>query len=209
MDRRIVDTARERDRLLELGYHVRMRREAEREEMREWLMERTINQLENALRTLMTNPSDRRVIVSGWNVAELDMMALPPCHMDYRFVAFENPRVLNVVMTIRSWDLFLGGPANIASTAIFLAIMARLAGFEPGIITIQATNAHIYEDHFDQVRELLGREHFAAPSLSLSENIRPIGHMEDVEGVFTRIEPSDIALVGYESHGPISAPMAA
>lgn len=211
MDRRIADTPAERDRLLDLGYQVRMCGDAVDEDGKktEWLMQRTINQLENALKKLLTDPSDRRVIVSGWNVSELDMMALPPCHMDYRFVAFENPRVLNLVMTIRSWDLFLGSPANIAATSIFLAIMARLAGFEPGVVTIQATNAHIYEDHFDQVRELLAREHLEAPKLILSDNIKRIERLEDVAGAFTRIEPADITLEGYESHAAIKAPMAA
>lgn len=211
MDRRIAGTPTERDRLLALGYKVRMCAEAAGEEGKttEWLMERSINQLENALRKLMTDPSDRRVIVSGWNVAELDMMALPPCHMDYRFVAFENPRVLNLVMTIRSWDLFLGGPANICETAIFLAVMARLANFEPGVVTIQATNAHIYGDHFDQVQELLKRTHFDAPVLKLSDNIRPVKNLDEIPGVFARIQPSDIALEGYECHGAIKAPMAA
>lgn len=209
MDRRIADTPSERDRLLGLGYQVRMCADAVDEDGKktEWLMQRTINQLENALQKLLTDPSDRRVIVSGWNVAELDMMALPPCHMDYRFVAFENPRVPNLVMTIRSWDLFLGAPANIAATSIFLAIMARLAGFEPGVVSIQATNAH--EDHFDQVRELLTRDHLDAPQLVLSDSIKRIERLEDVAGAFARIEPSDITMEGYESHAAIKATMAA
>lgn len=173
------------------------------------IFRKDINQLEEALRKLLTDPSDRRIIVSGWNVGELDMMALPPCHMDYRFVAFENPRVLNLVMTIRSWDLFLGAPANIAATAIFLEVMARLAGYEKGVVTIQATNAHLYEDHFDQVRELLTREHFESPKLVLSDRVRPIERLEDIAGAFTRIEPADIYLEGYESHGAIKAPMSA
>jgi|JI9StandDraft_2_1071091.scaffolds.fasta_scaffold11253_4 thymidylate synthase len=211
MDRRIVDAPAERDRLLGLGYQVRMCAEDVSEEGKktEWLMQRTINQLENALTKLLTDPSDRRVIVSGWNVAELDMMALPPCHMDYRFVAFENPRVLNLVMTIRSWDLLLGAPANICATAIFLSVMARLAGYEPGVVTIQATNAHIYEDRFDQVRELLSRDHLEAPKLILSDNIKRIERLEDIAGVFARIEPSDITMDGYVSHAAIKAPMAA
>lgn len=173
---------------------------------------KSINQLEGALRTILTNPSDRRVIVSGWNAGELDMMALPPCHMDYRFTAFEGPNgskgKLHVTMTIRSWDLFLGAPFNIASTSLFLSIMARLAGYEPGTVTIQATNAHIYEDHFDQVREQLGRGHFQAPRLVLSDRIAPVG-VDQVTGAFERIEPDDLWLEGYESHAAIKAPMAA
>lgn len=204
-DRRVASSAKERDRLLALGYTQQMYDAA----AHKWLMERSINQLENALRTIITNPSDRRVIVTAWNPAELDLMALPPCHMDYRFVAFEDTRTLNVVMTIRSWDLFLGAPFNIASTALILSIMARLSGYNPGTVTIQATNAHVYEDHFDQVAEILTRSHFDAPTLVLSENIRPIRDLSEIAGVFTRIEPDDITLEGYQSHAAIKAPMAA
>lgn len=174
---------------------------------------KTINQLENALRTIVTNPSDRRIIVSGWNVGEFDMMALPPCHMDYRFTVFDGkpgtPGKLHVTMTIRSWDLFLGAPFNIASTSLFLAIMARLSGLEPGTVTIQATNAHIYEDHFDQVREQLTRDHFEPPALILSDRIKRVNGLEEIPGVFSRIEPEDIWLDGYQSHAAIKAPMAA
>lgn len=210
-DSRVVSSPELRDELLNRGYTVRLCGETVTEDGKftEWLMERGINQLEEALKKLITDPSDRRIIVSGWRPDEFDMMALPPCHMDYRFVAFENPRVLNVVMTIRSWDLFLGGPANIASTSIFLAIMARLAGYEPGVVTIQATNAHIYEDHVVQVGELLSRPHFDAPTLILSENIRQIRDMGEIKGVFARIEPADITLAEYMSHEAIKAPMAA
>lgn len=174
---------------------------------------KSVNQLENALRKLITDPSDRRIIVSGWNPGEFDLMALPPCHMDYRFVAFDGPtpsalKVLHVVMTIRSWDLFLGAPFNIASTSLFLAIMARLAGMTPGTVTIQATNAHIYEDHYDQVREQLARDHLPAPVLNLSGRIKAVS-VDEVQGIFTRIEPDDITLEGYQSHAAIKATMAA
>lgn len=204
-DRRVASTVEERDALQAAGY-VQQLYDRERPA---WLMERSINQLENALRTIITNPSDRRVIVSGWNPAEFDLMALPPCHMDYRFVAFEDTRTLHVVMTIRSWDLFLGAPFNIASTSLFLAIMARLAGYTPGTVTIQATNAHLYQDHFDQVKEILTRDHFDAPQLVLSDRIRRIENLDEIAGAFTRIEPSDMSLAGYQSHAAIKAPMAA
>jgi len=203
-DRREVSSHVDYDRLYAQGYRAVMRDK----EAGLTLMARSINQLENALRTIITNPSDRRTIVSGWNPAEFDLMALPPCHMDYRFVAFEDSKTLHVVMTIRSWDLFLGAPFNIASTSLFLAIMARLAGYTPGTVTIQATNAHLYEDHFDQVKEILTRDHFDAPQLVLADSIRRIEDLDDIPGVFTRIEPSDISLVGYQSHSAIKAPMA-
>ncbi len=171
------------------------------------LVEREINQLENVLRTLRTNPSDRRMIVSAWNVAELDQMALPPCHMDYRFVAFPDTKELDLVMTIRSWDVFLGGPFNVAGTALILAIMARLSGFTPREIVIQATNAHLYDNHIEQTKLQLSRTPFAAPTLEL--DIDPVASDEDIEGVFARIEPSQIRLAGYQSHEAIPAEMAA
>ncbi|MEQ1594675.1 MAG: thymidylate synthase [Casimicrobium sp.] len=204
-DRRVAGTVLERDALLARGYAQKMHDS----DQGLWLVERGINQLENALHTIITNPSDRRVIVSGWNPTEFDQMALPPCHMDYRFVAFETTKVLHVVMTIRSWDLFLGAPFNIASTSLFLAIMARLAGYTPGTVTIQATNAHIYGDHFEQTREMLEREHFAPPQLVLSENVRPISDPADIAGAFARIEPEDVWLSNYSSHAAIAATMAA
>lgn len=208
-DRRVINlhstgSLVELDRLTDMGFDI-LAQDNVRGVM---VMERSINQLENALATLLTDPSDRRIIIGGWNPAELDQMALPPCHVDYRFVALENPRVLHLVMTIRSWDLFLGAPFNIAETALFLSVMARLADFEPGTITIQAANAHLYDNHFEQVREQLDRDHLKSPSLFLSSRIKPVS-LSEVKGAFERIEPTDIALREYESHAPIKADMAA
>lgn len=168
---------------------------------------RRINQLEAALRKLLTDPSDRGIIVSGWNPAQIDRMALRPCHMDYRFVAFENPRVLHVVMTIRSWDLFLGGPFNIAETALFLRIMARLSGFTAGEVVIQAANVHIYENHFEQVETQLARDTYPLPSLVLADDIETCT-LETIPGAFTRIQPEQIYLNDYVHHPAIKADMA-
>jgi len=204
-DRRVIyNDPVEFDRLTALGFEEKMRDPIKNL----ILMERGINQLENALRTLITDPSNRRIIVSAWNPAEFDMMALPPCHMDYRFVAFSNPKVLHVVMTIRSWDEFLGAPFNIASTALFLAIMARLAGYEPGTVTIQATNAHVYDNHIDQINEQLCREPLPLAKLIISDKVKQITNLSDIPGVFTYIQPEDIWLEDYISHAAIKAPMA-
>ncbi len=165
---------------------------------------KSINQLEKVLHTLLTNPSDRRCIVSGWNVGELDRMALPPCHMDYRFVAIKD--TLHVVMTIRSWDLGLGAPFNIASTALFLEIMSRLSGFKAGKVTIQATNAHIYEDHFDAIEEQLSRPLFDPPSLLVSDRIRNVD-LNSINGAFSRLEVDDFNLTNYKCHDAIYMPM--
>lgn len=204
-DRRIATSEVERDELLARGFEQRLFDESQGA----WLLERGINQLEDCLRKLITDLSDRRIIVSAWRPDEIDQQCLPACHMDYRFVPFENPRVLNVVMTIRSWDLFLGAPANICSTALFLSIMARLAGYEPGVVTIQATIVHAYADHFLAIEELLKREHFPSPKLVLSERIALAKNLDDIPGIFERIEPTDLQLDGYHSHDAIKAKMAA
>lgn len=107
-----------------------------------------------------------------------------------------------------SWDLFLGAPFNIASTSLFLAIMARFANMEVGTVTIQAANAHIYANHFEQVQEQLTRDHYKPPKLVLSDNIKPLT-LDTIQGAFARIQPEDITLEDYQSHGTIKAVMAA
>jgi thymidylate synthase len=171
-------------------------------------MERGINQLEGALATLLTDPSDRRIIISGWRLDEFDNMALPPCHVDKRFVALESDKTLHMVMTIRSWDLFLGGPFNIASEAVFLAVMARMIGYTAATLTIQAANAHLYDDHFSQIQAQLQREPKALPTLVLGPSILECPALADVPGAFARIQPEDIQLEGYEHWPALPAPMA-
>lgn len=199
-DSRIAKDAAERDFYLARGYAVEMEGKDGR-----YAMVRYINQLEEVLRTLLTNPSDRRMIVSGWNVGVLDTMSLPPCHMDYRFVAFEEAKELHLVATQRSYDEFLA--FNTTICALFLEIMARLSGYTARTCTIQHTNAHIYSNHIDQVKLQLSREHYPAPRLVLSNNIQPVS-LEQIPGVFARIEPDDIQLENYQSHEAIKAPMA-
>ena len=173
------------------------------------IFQKEINQLEEIVRKILTNPTDRRIIVSGWNVGEFDMMSLPPCHMDYRFTAIEKTKTLHVVMTIRSLDVFLGTPANIASTALFLEIVARLTGYTAGKVIIQGTNFHLYENSFEVARELITRSHFPNPILSLGSSIKKIENLDDIYGCFSRIETDDIKLIGYNSHGVLTVPMVA
>lgn len=173
----------------------------------EFVIEREINQLENLVRNIIIDPSDRRLIVSGWNVAELDMMALPPCHMDYRFVPCVDQNTMDVVMTIRSWDLFLGAPANIASTSMFLYVVAKLTGYKPNKVVIQATNAHLYDNSFDETVEYINREPMPPCKLVLSDNIKQITDLNDIKGCFERINPDDINLDGYTSHPSIKVEM--
>lgn len=198
-DRRFVDAV-ERAYLLQEGFVDIMQDKAKGL----FGMERSINQLESVLRTLLTNPSDRRLIVSGWNIAEFDQMSLPPCHVDYRFAAFDD-NTLSVVCTMRSWDEFLG--FNVPLTAMFLEIMARLSGRVADRAVVQVSNAHLYSMHFAAVEEMLSRTQFPAPRLVLSDNIKPVT-LDEVEGAFLRIQPEDISLQGYQSHDAIKVEMA-
>lgn len=168
---------------------------------------KSINQLENAVTTILTDPSDRRIIVSGWNVGEMDKMSLPPCHIQYTFIPIEETNRLSVVMTIRSMDVFLGTPSNIITTAVFLSIMARLTGYTADKVIIQGSNAHLYENQFEVAAELLTRKELPAPTLVLGSNIKQITDLHDVTGCFERINPEDIWLEGYESLGALTVPM--
>lgn len=165
-----------------------------------------INQLEQALRTIRNDPSNRRIIINAWNPADFDRMALPPCHVLYQFIVDTSRKQLNLCMYQRSCDLFLGVPFNIASSALLLSIMARLSGLTPGIFTHFLADAHIYEDHVDQVKTQLTRAHFAPPKLEL--DLDTVVDDEEIPGIFTRIEPHHIRLIGYQSHEPIKAKMA-
>ncbi len=173
-----------------------------------WVFERTINQLEEAARALMTDRFNRRVIINGWRPDEFDRMALPPCHVAYQFIA-EADGELHSTLWIRSNDLFLGHPFNAASLAVFTHIMARLTGLRAASATVFISDAHVYENHVEQTLEQLSREHYDAPRIVLSERIQRLDSVADIKGAFERIEPEDIQLEGYRSHPAIQAPMAA
>ena len=113
---------------------------------------------------------------------------------------------MDVVMVMRSWDTMLG--FNVQLTALFLEIMARLSGYTACKCFIQVGNEHIYDSHVEAVKTMLSREPYPAPRLVLSENIKKVT-LDEIPGVFTRIEPEDVTLEGYQHHPAIKAQMAA
>lgn len=161
------------------------------------LVEET-DQIKNIINTLKTNPTDRRMVLSAFNVGELDKMALPPCHMFAQFYASKTKNTLSCQVYIRSNDLFLGLPFNIASYALLTHMLAQVTGYGVGELVITIGDAHIYLNHVDQVREQLSRAAFPLPQLQLNTEITDID-------AFTL---QDIQLINYESHGSIKAPMA-
>ncbi|HUT81248.1 MAG TPA: thymidylate synthase [Candidatus Bathyarchaeia archaeon] len=157
-------------------------------------IKKSINQIQNLIDTLRNNPDDRRMIVSAWHVDQIPLMALPPCHWSFQCDTRKYPnndrRTLNLKMNIRSWDIFLGGPFNIASYAILLLMLAHEVGMNPGDLTISAGDVHIYENHLEYIYKQLNRNSKFRPPLM---NVNPYKKFWDYE-------PDDFTLDNYDPH---------
>jgi thymidylate synthase len=154
------------------------------------------DQLLELIAGIKEDPYSRRHIISAWNPGEIEFMALPPCHMMAQF--YVNNGKLSCQMYQRSADMFLGVPFNIASYALFTHMLAQVCNLEVGDLIITIGDAHIYNNHFDQVKEQLTREPLPLATLKLNPDI----------SVITDFEMEDIVLEGYTSHDAIKAPMA-
>ena len=155
-----------------------------------------VNQVAQVVESLRSNPGSRRHIVEGWNVAELDHMALPPCHKSYQFHVSEGR--LSGLLYQRSCDVALGLPFNLWGAALFIRLLAQQCDLEPGELVWMGGDVHLYRNHADLVEEQLSREPSGQARLDISR--RP-------ESIFDyRIE--DFAVSGYTPQSPISAPVA-
>jgi thymidylate synthase len=157
---------------------------------------KTVDQLQILLDGLRNDPNGRRHILSAWNPAELDNMALPPCHVMCQF--YVNKNELSCMLYQRSNDLFLGSPFNIASYAMLTMMIAQVLGLKAGDFIYTQADTHIYSNHFDAVKEQLTRTPFQQPKLLLDKSVKNI---ED----FTM---DSFELVDYQSHPFIKAEMA-
>jgi thymidylate synthase len=157
---------------------------------------RHIDQIANVLSQLRTNPDSRRMIVSAWNVADLDRMALMPCHAFFQFYVADGK--LSCQMYQRSADIFLGVPFNIASYALLTMMVAQVCDLEPGDFVHTFGDTHLYSNHLDQAREQLTRTPRALPRMRLNPAVRDLF-------AFTF---ADFALEGYDPHPAIKAPVA-
>lgn len=155
------------------------------------------DQLLELVEGLKKDPFSRRHILSAWNPGELEIMALPPCHVMSQFYV-SNDGKLSCHMYQRSMDAFLGAPFNIASYALFTHMLAQVCQLNVGKLVISVGDAHIYQNHIDQVKEQLTRKPLAFPTLKLNPEIK----------VITDFKMTDIELVDYKSHESIKAPMA-
>ena len=156
---------------------------------------RSIDQIEKLVAGLRANPNSRRHIVSAWNPADVDDMALPPCHCLFQFFVAEGR--LSCQLYQRSADVFLGVPFNIASYALLTHMVAQAVGLEVGEFVHTFGDAHLYLNHVEQAKEQLTREPYAFPRLALAQR-----------GDLFAFEPGDAVLVGYEAHPNIKAPIA-
>ncbi|MBT8422420.1 MAG: thymidylate synthase [Gammaproteobacteria bacterium] len=156
----------------------------------------TVDQLSQVLDTLRNNPDSRRIIVSAWNVAELDKMALMPCHALFQFYVADGK--LSCQLYQRSADIFLGVPFNIASYALLTHMVAQQTGLAVGEFIWTGGDCHLYLNHLEQVEEQLAREPLPLPRLAIQR------HPDSI----TDYRFEDFEIVGYEYHPHIAAPVA-
>lgn len=155
-----------------------------------------IDQIAQLVEQIRRNPDSRRLLVSAWNPAEVDRMALPPCHCLFQFYVAEGR--LSCQLYQRSADIFLGVPFNIASYALLTLMMAQVTGLQPGEFIHTLGDAHLYANHLEQVQTQLDREPYPLPRMRLNP---------DVGSLFDFVY-DDFSLEQYQSHPHIKAPVA-
>lgn len=157
---------------------------------------RTIDQISEVIGTIKTNPYSRRLIVSAWNVGELDRMALMPCHALFQFYVADGR--LSCQLYQRSADVFLGVPFNIASYALLTMMVAQVTGLKPGEFVHAFGDVHLYVNHIEQAQEQLKREPYPLPQMSINPEVKDI----------FAFRYEDFELLNYRAHPHIAAPVA-
>ncbi len=155
-----------------------------------------IDQISQVIEQIRKNPDSRRIIVSAWNVAQIEQMALPPCHAFFQFYVADGR--LSCQLYQRSADIFLGVPFNIASYALLTMMMAQVTGLQPGDFVHTLGDAHLYLNHLEQAQLQLSREPHPLPQMKINPAVKSLFDF--------RFE--DFELVGYEHHPHIKAPVA-
>ena len=157
---------------------------------------RHIDQIDQVLNQLRNSPDSRRIIVSAWNVAEIERMALPPCHAFFQFYVADGR--LSCQLYQRSADIFLGVPFNIASYALLTMMVAQVSGLEPGDFVHTFGDAHLYSNHLEQAQLQLSRTPYPLPTMKINPAVTSLFDF--------RFE--DFELVDYQCHPHIKAPVA-
>jgi len=157
---------------------------------------RTIDQISNLIENIKSNPDSRRLIVSAWNVGEVDKMKLPPCHCFFQFYVANDK--LSCQLYQRSADIFLGVPFNIASYALLTLMIAQVTNLTPGEFVHTLGDAHIYSNHIEQVKQQLSREAKDLPILKINPHVKDI----------FSFKYDDFEILNYDPHPLIKAPVA-
>ena len=157
---------------------------------------RTIDQISQVIEQIKKNPDSRRLIVSAWNVGEIEKMALAPCHAFFQFYVADGK--LSCQMYQRSADIFLGVPFNIASYSLLTMMIAQVTKLKPGELILSFGDAHIYLNHLEQVETQLKRQPLPLPEMKINPEVKSIFDFKY----------NDFELIGYQSHPAISAPIA-
>jgi thymidylate synthase len=152
-----------------------------------------VDQLQNAIDKIKSDPGDRRIIVNAWRVDKVDQMALPPCHLMYQFGVLDKK--LHMSMYMRSVDTFLGLPFNIASYALLLHMVAQLTNLKPGELTLFLWDTHLYKNHLKQARQQLKRKPYKLPEIKIKRKVKNIDDFKF----------DDFVLLNYQSHPAIKA----
>ena len=167
-----------------------------------------IDQIATVIETLKNNPWDRRMIVSAWNVKQLNEMALPPCHYSFQFhvgAVDEKPTYLNCLVNMRSADIFLGVPFNIASYALLTHIIAHITGLTPGVLSISMADCHLYVNHEEQARIMIDRTPRGFPEFEFSSSITKKSTIDDFTNNYSI---DDYIIHNYKPYPAIKATMA-
>jgi len=173
------------------------------------LLHKAIDQVRACMDTIMANPTSRRILFHAWNCAELEQMALPPCHLLYQLLPNCATRELSLCLYVRSNDVGLGAPFNICEAALLLSLVARLTGYAPRWLSYFIGDAHIYENQLDMLHEQLRRTPYPLPRLAIADRVPTFAETGRYEPEWLeRIEPGDFSLENYRHHPPLTAPMA-
>ena len=175
-----------------------------------------IDQIDNLVRELKTNPDSRRLVVSAWNVGELDQMVLPPCHYGFQVWTREEDgkRYISLMWNQRSVDTFLGLPFNIASYGLLLEIIAKEVNMVPDELIGNLGDVHLYSNHIDQAKEQIGRTPYELPTVKITERnwymhekVKEHLGEKTLDEKLKSYRPDCFELIGYESHPKIKAPL--
>lgn len=173
------------------------------------LLYKAIDQLRQCLDTIMSNPTDRRILFHGWNPAVLEEIALPACHLLYQFLPNVARREISLCLYIRSNDVGLGTPFNLVEGAALLTLVGRLTGYTPRWFTYFIGDAHCYENQREMLERQLEREPHPSPRLVVADRVPSFAETGRYEPEWLeKIEPADFSLVDYRHHDPLTAPMA-